>query len=78
MSEEKQIRQDVDGWQTCVVDPALVDLHETHQEKAQFITASARIHAEALLRQLDKDGIVTDYPGEFYVVVGYRSRPKSY
>lgn len=76
MADSKGMKQDVECWMTGVIDPQLVDVCEDNP--ARFIANEAVPRAEELLKQLAKDGIVPDAPGEFYIVVGYRSRPKGY
>lgn len=72
------MKHDVDCWTNAVVKPEIVDLAETLLDKRDVILNGAKKTTEDLLVLLAKEKIETEAPGEFYVTVGYRSRPKSY
>ncbi len=71
------MKHDVECWMTATVKPELVDIAEMPNDKRDVILNGAKRAAEDLLSQLQKDKIEAEAPGEFYVVVGYRSRPKN-
>lgn len=73
---EKTIKQDVECWMTSITRPELVDIADLPGEKRDVILNGAKKAAEDLLALLTSEKIEAVSPGQFYVVVGYRSRPK--
>lgn len=68
--------RDLELWFTGKISADTASTCDTPAEIAELISVEAKHKALELQQQLYRDGVKTEAPGEFYVTVGYRTRPK--